>query len=382
MNCATKIKAIAAAALNHWEAVASAIDEKYQLSGDEVVMLNPRRDDRSRRSFSFNHRKGTWKDFAAGPEAAGADLVSLWAYCRNLAQDPAAEDLTSHLGLDPTGLPRVPERKREDPRPPVPVPPEALDAIPRFLAWAKANKHATGEHWIVRDLEGRALLLRVRFEAPGEKKRVLPYSWFSEKRQWRAGGDFAPLFYGLERLRATPGARVLLVEGEKTADAAQALFPSLVALAYMGTDTVRRVDVAPVLDREVIAWPDADPQGIEAVRTLAARIAQDGGNVRVVDLPEPIKAWSKPGKTEPGGWDLADPAPASVDLGALLDGAVVVEKIPPQRKDRPARPSAPADSLEPPDMPPPPGNEDVPPAADGGKPGPAEAQDRPAVNGF
>jgi uncharacterized protein (DUF927 family) len=381
MNCAA-IKAVAAAALNHWEAVASGIDKKYQLTGDEAVLLNPRRDDRSRRSFSFNRRTGTWKDFAAGPEAAGADLVSCWAYCRNLGQGAAAEDLAAHLGLDPAGLPGAPERQRDTVRPLAPVPPEALKAIPGFMVWAKAVKHATGENWIVRDLAGHALMLRVRCQPTREKKAVLPFSWNFGKNQWRQGGNFASLFYGLERLQATPDARVLLVEGEKTADAAQVLFPSLVALAYMGADTVRRVDLTPVLGREVIVWPDGDPQGIEAARTLAARIAQEGGRVRLVDLPEPIKAWSKPGKTEPGGWDLADPAPASVDLGALLDGAVVVETTTPQRKDRPARPSAPTDSLEPPDMPPPPGNEDVPPAADGGKPGPAEAQDRPAVNGF
>jgi len=319
------IRAIAAAALDHWEAVASAIDPQFQLSGDEVVMLNPNRDDRTRSSFSFNRRTGAWKDFAAGPEAAGADLVSLWAYCRNLAQGPAAEDLGAHLGLDPAGLPGAPARKREEARRPVPVPPEALAAIPRFLSWAGANRHATGEYWIVRDQEGRALLLRVRCEAPGEKKTVLPYSWSPEKGTWRQGGDFASLFYGLERLQATPGAAVLLVEGEKTADAAQALFPHLVALAFMGADTVRKVDVAPLDGREVVIWPDADTPGIEAARSLAARIAQEGGRVRLVNLPEPIKAWVKAGKAEPGGWDLADPAPAGVDLRALLDGAALVE---------------------------------------------------------
>ena len=40
--------------------------------------------------------------------------------------------------------------------------------------------------------------------------------------------------YGLDRLAARPEATVLLVEGEKTADAAELLFPGCVAITSQG----------------------------------------------------------------------------------------------------------------------------------------------------
>lgn len=338
------IKAVAAAALDRWEAVAYAIDPGFQVSGDEVVMLNPNREDRTRKSFSFNRARGVWKE-NAGDGAGGSDLVSLWSYTKNIPdQGRAAEDLASLLALDPSTLPEASPRKRKEAGPLLPVPDEALEAIPRFIAWAKSSRHATGEHWILRDLEGRALMLRLRVEPPGEKKDVLPFSWDFEKRQWRQGGDFNSSFYGLERLKAAPGAPVLLVEGEKTADAAALIFPSLVALAFPGTSSQRRVNLEPLQGREVILWPDADSTGIDAARTLAARLAQEGNSVRMVELPAPIMAWIKPGKSEPGGWDLADAPPEGVDLPALLEAAAVVDlgRCPVSDSDHPELPERPA----------------------------------------
>lgn len=315
------IKAVAAAALDHWQAVAAAIDPGFQVSGDEVVMLNPNREDRTRHSFSFNRVTGVWKENAAD-SSGGSDLVSLWSYTRNIPeQGCAAEHLALFLALDPTTLPETSSRKRKKALPLIPAPAEAMEAIPRFIAWAKAAIHATGEFWIVRDMEDRPLLLRVRVEPPGETKEVRPFTWDSGKKQWRQGGDFACTLYGLERLEAAPNAPVLLVEGEKPADAAALIFPSLVALAFMGVGTVRKVDLGQLQGREVVVWPDADTPGLEASRTLAARLTQEGNPVRLVEPPAPIMAWIKPGKTEPGGWDLADAPPAGVDLQSILEAA-------------------------------------------------------------
>lgn len=48
-------------------------------------------------------------------------------------------------------------------------------------------------------------------------------------------------------------------------------------------------------------------------------------SVRRVELSEALMTWTKPGKDKPGGWDLADPAPAGVDLRAILDGGKKAE---------------------------------------------------------
>jgi len=67
-----------------------------RLEGSEYVALNPRRHDTGLGSFRMNIRTGRWSDFAVGDK--GGDLISLWAYVRNIRQIEAARDLQSILG--------------------------------------------------------------------------------------------------------------------------------------------------------------------------------------------------------------------------------------------------------------------------------------------
>ena len=74
----------------------------------------------------------------------------------------------------------------------------------------------------------------------------------------------APL-YRLEQLAARPAATVVLVEGEKTAEAAQRLLPSLVATTWPGgSKAYRHVDFSPLRGRKVVCIPDADQPGRDA----------------------------------------------------------------------------------------------------------------------
>ena len=88
--------------------------------------------------------------------------------------------------------------------------------------------------WHYRDAGGRLLghVLRFDKEDGGKETRPLVFCVGPDGQgQWRWQMFAAPRpLYGLERLRAHIEAPVLLVEGEKTADAAQELFPDLVAV--------------------------------------------------------------------------------------------------------------------------------------------------------
>nr|WP_246591083.1 DUF6371 domain-containing protein [Georgfuchsia toluolica] len=65
--------------------------------------------------------------------------------------------------------------------------------------------------------------------------------------------------YGLDRLAAKPDATVLLVEGEKCADAAAEVLPEYAVLTWPGgCKAVKKVDWRPLAGRKVICWPDAD----------------------------------------------------------------------------------------------------------------------------
>lgn len=177
--------------------------------------------------------------------------------------------------------------------------------------------------WTYRDAEGRILRHVLRFDT-AEGKDIRPVTlWRSSegRLKWKfgAGGDGRPL-YGLDRLAARPNAGVLLVEGEKTADAAQLRFPDLVAVTWPGgSGAIVKADLSPLAGRTIAIWPDADEPGRKAAETLRRATMQLGATASVVRLPEDL----------PKGWDLADEWPAhlgTVRSRALIDAALSAGK--------------------------------------------------------
>ena len=70
------------------------------------------------------------------------------------------------------------------------------------------------------------------------------------------------LYTTCEALWERPDAPVLVVEGEKTSDAARKLFSSYVPTTSMsGAKAAHLSDWAPLKGREVVVWPDNDPDG-------------------------------------------------------------------------------------------------------------------------
>ena len=103
--------------------------------------------------------------------------------------------------------------------------------------------------------------------------------------------------YGLDRIAAKSTNKIIIVEGEKTADAAQQLFPLSTAITWCGgAQAVQYADWSPVYGRSVVVIPDADAQGRVAAKYVMELLSNHGCRVQWVD-PEP---------TRPKGWDLAD----------------------------------------------------------------------------
>ena len=127
--------------------------------------------------------------------------------------------------------------------------------------------------WAYIDQAGHLLGHVARFDTP-TGKQILPRTWCrlpdrSCAWRWRAFSAPRPL-YGLDRLAARPDAPVLVVEGEKTADAAQQHFPDHVAMAWPGgSNAYGKADWSPLADRRVIVWPDADQSGRKAAGEIA-----------------------------------------------------------------------------------------------------------------
>lgn len=128
-------------------------------------------------------------------------------------------------------------------------------------------------------------------------KKIRPLWWDGSAWCWKAPPAPRPLL-NLSQLSARPDAPVLIVEGEKAADAAARLFPHAVAVTWpSGCKAVNKADWSPLAGRRCILWPDHDAVGFQAMEAVASKLFRLAATpLRMVandpDFPE--------------GWDVAD----------------------------------------------------------------------------
>lgn len=282
--------------------------------GAEWVVPNPKRNDKKAGSLSINSSTGKWKDFSSGE--GGADLVSLHAWVKGTAQGEACKALAHDFGI------KVEEKAKASPTPAVPRYPRPILPVPAGVP-ALARRPNEEARWEYRDAEGRLSLVRVRTPDPEKGKAVITWTWCETgpgMAEWRAKAPERPWpLYGLDRLARNPEARVIVVEGEKTADAAELIFPDVVAVTSGSADSAAAAGWGALAGRDVTIWPDADDPGQGHAVKVAGLLAGVAAAVRLVPLPDALLSWVKPGKDRPGGWDLADPVPEGVDLRVILD---------------------------------------------------------------
>ena len=142
---------------------------------------------------------------------------------------------------------------------------------------------------------------------PGKKLR--PLWWDGSQWLWKAPPAPRPL-YNLDAIQQRPNAPVLIVEGEKTADAAAKLFPSAVAITWpSGCKAFTKADWSPIKGRRCTLWPDADAVGRDAMAKLAIHLLKAGAaQVRIIQPPPDA----------PEGWDLADADWSIAEAAAYL----------------------------------------------------------------
>lgn len=325
-------------------------------SGNEWVALNPTRGDAKAGSFSVNLASGVWSDFATGDR--GGDLVSLYAYLRGMKNSEAARELAAQFGASiEHDAPPAPARQQEKSR-------SAWQALPEVPAHAPEPPVAHSvrgrpeARWrYVRD--GKTLGWVYRFRTSDGGKEVLPVVWARstengrEEWRWLAMAQPRPLYLPSGVLPAD--LPVLVVEGEKCADAAQA--DVAVAAAYQvvswpgGSKAVSKVDWSWLAGRKVVIWPDADAQlgkdgamlpedrqpGTVAAEQVASALHALGCEVRIVRIPPPGE--------KPGGWDVAD-AIADGMVGEALLGFIRTQRVP-ASNSRPAQPAGGVEAFEP-----------------------------------
>lgn len=222
----------------------------------------------------------------------------------------AAKRLEEHLGL-PTKKAPVVAATRASAKP---MTPATIPAPP---------VHGAEAHW-----RYSPTFVVARF--PG--KKIRPLSWSGSAWEWKAPPAPRPLL-NLEQLTARPNAAVLVVEGEKTCDAAARLFPKVVAITWAsGCKAIDKSDWTPLKGRRVILWPDHDAPGNDAMRRLAQLLLKVGvQDVRIISNPPDA----------PEAWDLAD-STWSVEEAAAHAKDHISAPIEPEPELPPAPPAPPA----------------------------------------
>lgn len=234
--------------------------------------------------------------------------------------DPFANVSKAIAGGDDLPAGDVPETKRKAaPKPKgewvCPVPADAPDAR------ASHNHHGKpSATWRYCDAGGRLIHWVCRFDKPDGSKEILPQTLWREggRLGWRWGAPPVPRpLYGLDRLALAPAAPVLIVEGEKTADAAAGLFPGFAVASWSGgSKAVSKADWTALAGRKVAILPDGDTPGREAAQAVhKAALAAGAEGAAIVQLPASL----------PAAWDCADPFPpcfAQSDLLGLIGAAL------------------------------------------------------------
>jgi hypothetical protein len=247
-------------------------------------------------SCKTNLDTGKGSDFSTG-ESWG-DVIGLWAKIRGIRQGEAAKELADRYSIRLHDAPSAP-RSVSSPTPAVastifapilPVPDNAPDPPRSHPQHGRASAL-----WRYDNRAGNPLAYTARFDLPDGSKTILPLCYGHNGWQWKALPEPRPL-YGLPKLKEMPAAPVLLVEGEKTADAAQGYCPHFAVLTWSGgANAVAKADLSPLHGRKISIWPDNDEPGFRAALELAG-LLEGKATLSIVQPPD----------TLPEKWDLAD----------------------------------------------------------------------------
>jgi hypothetical protein len=267
-----------------------------EIRGDEFVAINALRDDSCEGSFSINLNSGVWKDFAV-EDFGGPDLVSLYMALHDLDESAALDELESQLSktglnIQPTADLKVHKPKKER----VKSAPAPIDChLPPDIHPDLGTPSMT---WNYKTAEGQIAFSVYRFDtSKGKETRPLSYSPEKQDWQWKLPAPSLPIYH-LNQITGNEDARIVVVEGEKAADAASNRFPEHVSTtSASGSSNAMKSDWSPLYGREVTLIPDADEPGIKYAMTVGAELLVNGTETLIVDTLE--LGWSD-------GDDVAD----------------------------------------------------------------------------
>lgn len=284
-------------------------------------------------SFIINAESGWWHDFAPGESGDIVDLLIGRGYGDDAGAIYRWLADTGWLG-DAGWLPAPPPRPAPRPahfRQLMPAPADAAPPTPRQID-AHARRidlvqDAPASVYVYRLADGRPVLCLVRYQIGGSKR---PSRWSWGGRQWHPWGttNAAVPLYRLPELLANADKAVLLVEGEKTADAAAHVLPGYAATCALGgASPAHGTDWTPLAGRDVVIAPDYDRAGFRFADKAGSLAVEAGAaRVRYIAPDDLYRAMTGRDDAPPRGWDIADLVD-TVDAVDAVDGESTGKKF-------------------------------------------------------
>jgi len=264
--------------------------------------------------YTSGPKQGLYSDYKAGIYGGPLKLIEEHAGLASARE--AKEWAVDWLGgkaivVERKIIEKAPEIKYATWTPITPVP-KAVEnpniADNKYLNYMLKDSAQEVARYAYRDEEGRLKGYVVRVEKADGSKITPPLAYCQNDKgfkawRWQAFEKESKTPYGIEKLAQDTGKPVLVVEGEKTCDAAQNLLPEYHVLTWSGgSGSVGKTNWQCLVGKDVTVWPDNDEGGLKAADTLQKIVTslntEQGleGRARVVSLPE----------TLPQKWDLAD----------------------------------------------------------------------------
>lgn len=285
-----------------------------RVDGDYWTAPNPLRPDKNLGSFKVNLRTGEWKDWAAGDNFGGRDVVSLFYELNASKFDRIASEkrYRNHRG----GAMREAAIEILSQYDPLFTPPE--DEPKQFVAKKKTDGYWEGwrcvsrpidnppvpkdeTKWEFVDEKGRICFWIVREIDQDGKKGDYPKTLWTNgvEYRWRKTMLETPYatarpLYNLKELVTRKNDPFILFEGQKKGGLGRKhLSEHFVSTAwYGGAGNTHLTDFEPLIGRTGYFWPDADDTG----RAVVKKLREMGVNIILVFPPPGVKS----------GWGLDD----------------------------------------------------------------------------
>ena len=234
-------------------------------------------------------KQGSWFDFATNQ---GGDLFNLWAEVRGYGKNEFPKLLTEineWLGNNPVNAKNALTTEKSS----------VVRKLPPMDILGKPSAE-----WNYLDQNNRLLAVVYRYDNDqGKQFRI----WDVKSRKAKAP-DIRPVY---NILGIATSKKIILVEGEKTADALIENGFTATTAMFGANAPIEKTDWSPLQGKELIIWPDNDEAGISYAKRLSKHLANICSFVSVLSPPD--------GKKDK--WDAHDAVAEKFDIRSFLNTA-------------------------------------------------------------